>query len=335
MSDGPVRGLRPSTVRTRRHQLFKAASALVFSGQPVESIKSLAELVKVENFQALMRHLLARQGTPTEALHGLAGGLLAVARHHVGVQKDTDVKLARLVKNLDREVIGFRSRTRTRLAAFEEDYVLAKLFQLPSQLLIAAKKAKSSKVRRHLAQVAIAIEILTFAPLRVGNLVALRLGTTLKELSIQKSVCWLISISAVHVKNRHELIHELPAKQHPLIAEALGLYNQPEGWIFAGRRSCPKGTTLLSRQIKQVVAKHLGVEFHTHMFRALAGYVHLRENPNGFETVRALLGNRDEHVVRNNYAFMAERSQIAHAQQTIRDSRARFINPVGEAKRQR
>ena len=60
---------------------------------------------------------------------------------------------------------------------------------------------------------------------------------------------------------------------------------------------------------------------------ALAGYLHLRENPNGFEAVRALLGNRDDNVVRNNYAFLAERSLIADAQASIGRTRARFALP--------
>ena len=184
--------------------------------------------------------------------------------------------------------------------------------------------------QRTLAQLAIAIEILTFAPLRVGNLASLRLGETLRKLSIRNQTHWLISIPATEVKNRQELIHELPTKEHPLIAEALRLYPQPEGWVFGGRKG-PK--TALSKQIKQIIERRLGVAFHTHMFRALAGYVHLRENPNGFELVRALLGNRDEHVVRRNYAFMAERSHIAHAQETIRSNRARFAAQDLEKKR--
>jgi integrase len=327
---GPSRPLRPATIRIRRHQLFKAASALVFSGHRIDTIRSLADLVRIENFQTLMRYLLARQSQSTEALYNLSYALLAVARHHVQVDKETDAKLARLVKNLSSDVVGFRSRTRTRLAAFEDDRLLAALFQLPAKLLNDARKVRSPYRQRILAQLAIAIEILTFAPLRVGNLSSLRLGETLRKVSVRNQTCWLITIPAAEVKNRQELIHELPAKDHPLIADALRLYSQPEGWVFGGRKG-PK--TALSKLIKQIIERHLGVAFHTHMFRALAGYVHLRENPNGFESVRALLGNRDEHVVRRNYAFMAERSHIAHAQETIRSNRARFAATHVEKKK--
>ena len=71
----------------------------------------------------------------------------------------------------------------------------------------------------------------------------------------------------------------------------------------------------------------LGLAFHTHMFRALAGYLHLKENPNGFEAVRAILGNRDDNVIRKNYAFLAERSLIANAQAAIGKTRARLAPP--------
>jgi hypothetical protein len=175
-SSRPSRALRPSTVRTRRHQLFKAASARVLSGHPVEDVRSLADLVTADAFLALLKYLLDRQhGNITEAVHGLAGGLLAVARHHVRVDKETDARLASIVKNLDLGTTGFRSKTRTRLAAFEDDRYVAALLQLPERLVAEAKAASSSRRRKQLAEMAIAIEILTFAPLRVANLASLRL----------------------------------------------------------------------------------------------------------------------------------------------------------------
>jgi hypothetical protein len=81
----------------------------------------------------LLRYLLDRQNRKSsEALHGLAGGLLAVARNHVRVDKATETRLARIVKNLDVDVIGFRSKTRTRLAAFEDDRRVSALLHADS-----------------------------------------------------------------------------------------------------------------------------------------------------------------------------------------------------------
>jgi integrase len=118
-----------------------------------------------------------------------------------------------------------------------------------------------------------------------------------------------------------------------MIEEALALYDQPDGWLFPGRGCRPKAASLLSRQIKRIVESRLGMPFHTHMFRALAGYLHLKENPNGFEAVRAILGNRDDNVIRKNYSFLAERSLIANAQAAIGKTRARLVPPTKDKRR--
>jgi len=332
-SPRPGRRLRGSTVRTRRHQLFKAASALVLSGQSIESVRSLADLVTVEPFMALLRYLLRRQGgKSTEALHGLAGGLLAIARHHVAVDKATEARLATIVKNLDVGATGFRSRTRIRLAAFEDDRPVSALLHLPARLVAEAKSAKSHRRRKHLSEIAIAIEILTFAPMRIANLVSLRLGVTLRRVALGREKRWLITIPAHDVKNRAELSYELP-KDTDVIQEAIVLYDQPDGWLFPGRARGPKAASLLSGQIKRTVEGRLGLAFHTHMFRALAGYLHLKENPNGFEAVRAILGNRDDAVIRKNYAFLAERSLIANAQSSIGQTKACLVLPPKEKRK--
>jgi integrase len=281
----------------------------------------------------LLRYLLERQNRKsTEALHGLAGALLAVARHHVGVDPDSDARLARIVQNLDVETIGFRSKTRTRLMAFEDDRRVSALLHLPARLLAEAKASRSSRRRRQLCEVAIAIEILIFAPMRVGNLVSLRLGASLRRVVRGYEKYWLISIPAHEVKNRTELAFELPSGDHGLIEAALALYDQPDGWVFPGRGCHPKAASLLSMQVKRTVESRLGLAFHTHMFRAIAGYLHLKENPNGFEAVKAILGNRDDNVIRRNYSFLAERSLIANAQAAIGKTRARLLPPP-QAKR--
>ena len=48
---------------------------------------------------------------------------------------------------------------------------------------------------------AIAIEILIFAPMRVANLTSLRLGLTLRRLALGRETRWLITIPAGDVKN--------------------------------------------------------------------------------------------------------------------------------------
>jgi hypothetical protein len=317
--------LRPSTIRTRRHQLFKAAAALVRSGRPVETIGSLADLVTSEAFEAALRVLYERQGCKkTEALHGLASGLLAVARHHVGVDPGTEDRLKEITANLDCRTRGFRNRTQQRLRAVEDPKVLSAMLGLPHQLLNDAIASRSVRKRRNLAQLAIATEILLFAPLRVANLKTLRIGHSMRALNDRARDQWMIEIAGEEVKNGTDLSYLIPPDSSRLIDRAIQLYEHPDGWLFPGRGAHPRCD--LPGQIKAAVEHRVGIEWHTHMYRALAGYICLIENPDGYESLKSLLGNRDDQVVREHYAFLAERSLIATAQNAIAQSRAHFAD---------
>jgi hypothetical protein len=101
------------------------------------------------------------------------------------------------------------------------------------------------------------------------------------------------------------------------------LYRQPNGSLFPGLRGNSKCAGCLSGQIKRTVESRLGITFNVHLFRGLGAVLHLKENPNGFESVRAFLGDRDDKVIRRSYTGFAERHLIAAAQETILKSRAR------------
>lgn len=326
---GPARALKPETVKGHRHRLYKAASALVFSGRPIESVGSLADLVADESFVALMGHLLERQGDEkTEALHGLAGTLLAVARHQVGLPHDQIERLGRRVVRLAPDKpSGFSEKTRARLAPFEDDRVLGVLLYLPMALLEEAATERNDRKRVVLAQMAVAIEIELFMPLRRENLVALNLDKHFRRLVVDGRERWIVEIPRVEVKNSQSLTFELPPESVTLIERALHFYEAKDGWLFPGRGAGPKHPVTLGEQVKQTVEARLGVAFNMHLFRAIAGLLHLRENPDGFEAVRALLGDRDDEVVRNHYSFVADGNLIAKAQETITRTRAR-LNPM-------
>ena len=71
-SDGPLKPLRPVTIKHRHHQIQQMCSALVLAGHSIEAITSLAYLVDIQNFKDGVRQLMNRFGDkPTEAIHGL------------------------------------------------------------------------------------------------------------------------------------------------------------------------------------------------------------------------------------------------------------------------
>ena len=75
--------------------------------------------------------------------------------------------------------------------------------------------------------------------------------------------------------------------------------------------------------MKQEIERRLGVPFNIHLFRGLGATTQVRENDNGFEIARAMLGDRSDRVIRSHYTPAAERHLIAKAQETIQRVRIR------------
>lgn len=62
---GPVKPVRPATIKTRRHQMRAAASCLVRSGVAPETITSIGVLVEVQNVKRILNFLMDRRGGQT------------------------------------------------------------------------------------------------------------------------------------------------------------------------------------------------------------------------------------------------------------------------------
>jgi hypothetical protein len=58
---------------------------------------------------------------------------------------------------------------------------MSALLHLPARLFAEVTAAGPTRRRKQLGQMTIAIEILTFAPMRIANLVSLQLGVNFRE----------------------------------------------------------------------------------------------------------------------------------------------------------
>lgn len=321
IGENPGRGLLATTVKSTRHQLIKATTALVQSGRPLETIASLADLSSIANVKALMTVLFRRQNSKTShALHRLGLSLVCLARDWVRADPDTISEIKKFVGGFvpkKRDDTG--SRTRKRLQAFEDERLLSQLLTLPIQLLDETRAAKQPRKRRMLAQSAIACELLIYAPLRIENLAALQIERTLKR----ERGRWLICLPGSIVKNGEDQRYEIPPEAVARLNAAMRLYEQPEGWLFPGRAGRAKSSGSLSGQIKGTVERRLGVPFHPHLYRAIAIYLQIRaDGEAGFENGRVLIGNRDAETIRRNYSHLADRERVRQAQKAIAKQQA-------------
>lgn len=323
--EGPIRALRPESLRLRRHQVFKAASALVFAGRPIETVTALADLVDIDAFRAILKHLRERRGgAQSPALHNLSLCLLFIAKHQVRVDARTLKRMRRICANYKVSQEEHRSRNHTRLMNFDDQKLLAALIHLPNRLIEEAARPSTTPAKaRRLAQIAVAIEIELHAPVRLANLVSLNLQRNIQVTTVDGETRWILRFDRHETKNRAILAYELKGDRVKFIERALKFYSQTNGWLFPGADPGHKQSSFFGKQMKQEVERRLGQPFNTHMFRGLVASLQVRESDNGFEVGRVMLGDRSDKVVRAHYTATADRHLIAQGQETLQRVRIR------------
>src|SRR6202045_1040902 len=131
--------------------------------------------------------------------------------------------------------------------------------------MMAAARQQYTPVRAAVtAQIAVAIAILTVAPVRLANLAAIRLGANLIKPDGPESNYWLV-FPDYDVKNRIKLEYPLPQYLTELIDEYVHdfrptlMRGTDEDWLFPGQGRGGKGKGCLSGQITERIWKATGV----------------------------------------------------------------------------
>jgi integrase len=147
------------------------------------------------------------------------------------------------------------------------------------------------------AQLAVAIAILTFAPVRLSNLVSIELGQNLIKPGGLNMPYWLV-FPHYDVKNRVDLNFQFDQPLTDLIDEYVHdfrsavLHGANSSWLFPGEGGRPKTRVMFGIQITKRIEKAVGLRITPHQFRHAAAAVYLKHRPGDYETVRRLLGHR-------------------------------------------
>lgn len=354
LAELPFRPLRPITLRARRLHVLTLASALVHRGRDPASVTGLAALVEPAALRESLRFVLDRGGgRPTPYLHQLAVTALAVARHWVGVPTAQEEALQALVRRCDPGgPPGLTAKNRAALRRLEDDPVLvAKLLALPERLARglerkgAAAAMPLTRAEALRLQTALAIAILLAAPIRIANLVGLRLDRHLLRSSggPGEGPRLRLVLPAAEVKNNRDLEHPLPpwvvALLDRYLAQArLVLGPRPGPWLFPGAQDgAGKTDQALRQQIKDATERELGLRLTPHQFRHACGLVYLMANPGGHEVVRHLLGHRSIATTIRHYAGMETLAALRHYDAVVLERRqeATAAAPRGDKGRRR
>jgi integrase len=307
--DAPDRGCKPSTIENRRTCLRLAASAAVKEGIEPEELRSLADLVSPAVVRLILDHYLAKKGGEIVSFTiDLAERLYSIARVYVKAPE-------KQIRALERYCVKLRAKRRTGLTAknmavirkFKDPENRARLKALPGKLFDEALAERDAPIQAAVkVEIALAIQILLVAPMRLANLAALNLDKNVVRVGGIEPAYHLV-IPPEDVKNEVPLEYPLPDVVNEMLGLDLAMFrprlcrSETTAWLFPGKLDGHKTKGTLSGQIIKTIMKELGIRVTPHQFRHLAAAFILEKDPNNYEFVRRVLGHKNLQTTINFY----------------------------------
>jgi integrase len=181
---------------------------------------------------------------------------------------------------------------------------------------------------------------LLHVPLRISNLVTLRIG---KELTLIKGTGgWQgrILINPEAVKNGIGQEATLTRESVALIRAYLNdfrthLPNSQTDWLFPGKASpnCPRDKPTFGVAISETIERFVGLRVNPHAFRAFAATMILESNPAALDDVRATLGHSGFNTALKHYRRHETKSAAARLAQHLRLERRLLPAPKATPKK--
>jgi integrase len=287
----------PKTLRDVRLRLLQIAAALVHSGQPPETIRSLADLVEPHAVKTALTFFYSRNGQrKTGQLHNFALGAIKIAKWWVKAPPEQIRALQAIRREVDPKETGMTQRNRARLRQFDDPENLRRLIDLPEVILRTSSRSTPPSYDQAIwVQSALAISILQVAPMRMKNLASLRLGRHV--IQTRPGGTRHIVVPAEEVKNNAPLAFEISnalgevmdsylARCRPLLA------GDADGFLFPARKGGAKSPAQLAAQIKRTIRQETAIDLNAHAFRHLAAKLFLEAHPGEYETTRLILGHK-------------------------------------------
>jgi integrase len=202
----------------------------------------------------------------------------------------------------------------------------------PTELMKRARSLKDKAPFKAAvtAQIAVAIAILTVAPVRAANLAAIRLDENLIRPGGPETP-YLLIFPHHDVKNRVDLTFEFDDYLTDLIDEYVQEYRPSllrganGDWLFPATTGEFKTPHFLSIQITERIQKATGLRITIHQFRHAAAAIYLKYHPGHYETVRRFLGHKSLKTTTNFYCGLETIQASREFSKIIRQHR-RFVD---------
>ena len=293
-----------TTIATRRAELVAMARMAVWLGVPIERLNSLGALLHPDVVEKVLEAYWTQNGKePKTGTIDLGWKILRMAREtgcldQTALNRLDDMRVA--LQEHRREGLTEKNLQLVRQVLTEG--VWKEVVSLPDFLMQQARSARDhAPIKAAVsAQLAVAIAILTFAPVRLRNLVSIELGQNQNFIKPGglNTPYWLV-FPHYDVKNRVDLNFKFDQPLSDLIDEYIYEFrptllrgaNGP--WLFPGEAGRSKHSMQFSKQVTLRIQKAVGIRITVHQFRHAAAAIYLKNWPGDYETVRRLLGHRD------------------------------------------
>jgi integrase len=292
----------PTTIANRRAELVAFIRMAVRLGFPLKGLTSLTALLNPDVVEKVLDAYWQKNGKePKTGTIDLGWKLLRMARETGCLDHAALKRLDEISATLEphrRE--GLTQKNLQLIRQVLTDGVWSEVVSLPNALMQEARALKDhAPIKAAVsAQLAVAIAILTLAPIRLRNLICIELGQNLNKPGGPNSPYWLV-FPHYDVKNRVDLNFQFDDALTGLIDEYIHEFrptllrgtNAP--WLFPGEGGQPKMKLFFSKQITERILKATGLRITVHQFRHAAAAIYLKHRPGDYETVRRLLGHRN------------------------------------------
>ena len=178
-----IRPLRQATVNLRRAELAAAARMAVKSGVPIETLTSLGMLLAPDVVEKILDAYWRRNGEePKTFTIDLAKRLLMIAKETKCLDASGCDRLDEMRASLEtHRRDGLTDKNIALIRKVLTPGVWSRVVKLPFAMMASARarRAHSPMLAAVTAQLAVAIAILTAAPVRLANLTTIKLGVNL------------------------------------------------------------------------------------------------------------------------------------------------------------